>query len=118
MFPSTLLRDNHNGSQGETVIEKNRADGRTRFTAECTLLFGLHLPAIRNVVDPNHNRTVIRQPSFTGAMIVSARGSGRSNECAIAKSVVDPKAIAFGGVPGPLAARPISEPPEIGQLTL
>jgi hypothetical protein len=41
-------------------------------------------------------------------MIVSADWVGCGNECAIAKSVVDPKAIAsgkaiaFGGVPGPL----------------
>jgi hypothetical protein len=50
-------------------------------------------------------------------MIVGADWRCRCNECPIAKSMVDPKAIAFGGVPSPLATSPIGEPPKVRQLT-
>jgi hypothetical protein len=68
-----------------------------------TGIFSLpHAVLAGNVANPNHNRAVIRQSGFTAAMIARADWGGRCDECAIAKSVVDPKAIAFRGVPGPL----------------
>ena len=73
--------------------------------------FVLRFHATRDVADPNHDSTVVRQPGITRSMVVGANWRGRRNECAIAKSMIDPKAVAFGGVPRPLAARAIREPP-------
>jgi len=69
------------------------------------------------VADPKHDSTVVRQSGIARPMVIDANWLSYRNECAIAKSVVDPKAIAFGGMPGPLAARAIREPPEIQQPT-
>ena len=80
-------------------------------TTRCAF-FGLPPRLPGGVADLNHNRAVVRQPGFTGSMIVGANWRSRRNECAIAKSVIDSKAILFlGREPGPFATVTIREPP-------